>query len=91
MTGVFETLKDNDTYEYEAHDIKWWHYKGQTPIIVRLPDDIDKVRLYIESRLHEYETSTSNTKLTIISSISFTISRMLKITGKVKLPEPILK
>ncbi|KAK8838144.1 hypothetical protein M9Y10_035560 [Tritrichomonas musculus] len=57
MTGVFETPKADD-YEYEAREIKWWNYKGETPIIVRLPEDIDKVKLYIESKLHEYQTST---------------------------------
>lgn len=86
FTGIFETPKadgDNE-YDYEAREINWTHYKGETPMIVRLPEDLNKVKMYIETKLYEHETpSTSNTKLTIINSISFTVSRLIRITGRI--------
>ena len=48
--------------------------------------------MYIESNLNSYETSSSSTKLTIVGSISFTVSRMRKVTGHIKdLPEEFIK
>ena len=40
--------------------------------------------MYIETVLNSYETTTSSTKLTIVNSVSFTISRMRKVTGHIK-------
>ena len=39
--------------------------------------------MYIETVLNSYETTSSSTKLTIVNSVSFTISRMRKVTGHI--------
>ena len=97
LSGVFETYNldletREETYTYEAREIRWKNYQSSIPIIIKNTEDINLVKLYIESTLSSYETTSSNNKLTIVSSISFTVSRMIKITGKIEgLPEEIIK
>ena len=97
LSGVFESPKydfenDVELYEYEAKKIIWKNYRESIPTLIQLPQDIEIVKLYIESVLHSYETTQSNTKLTIVGSIAFTISRMIKITGKINgLPDVFTK
>ncbi len=93
LSGVFETSTfDFETYEekydYEAREIRWQNYKSAIPIIVKDERNLDECKMYIETVLNSYETTSSNNKLTIVHSISFTISRMRKVTGRIKdLPE----
>ena len=61
------------------------------PIIIQLNDELDRVKYYIETNLHNYTTAQSNVKLIYIASIAFTVSRLVKVTGKVKLPEELIK
>ncbi|KAK8839981.1 hypothetical protein M9Y10_031266 [Tritrichomonas musculus] len=97
LSGIFETYNldletREETYTYEAREIRWKNYQSSIPIIIKNTEDINLVKLYIESTLSSYETTSSNNKLTIVSSISFTVSRMIKITGKIEgLPEEIIK
>ena len=97
LSGIFETYNldletREETYTYEAREIRWKNYQSSIPIIIKNTEDINLVKLYIESTLSSYETTSSNNKLTIVSSISFTVSRRIKITGKIEgLPEEIIK
>ena len=97
LSGVFEQkeydfITDEEKYSYEARDIKWKNYRSSIPIIVKDQQNLEDVMLYIESILHSYETTSSSSKLTIVGSISFTISRMRKVTGKIKdLPIEFIK
>ena len=89
LSGVFETQDfDFETYSekfsYEAREIRWRNYKSSIPILCKKQEDLDDVKLYIESVLHSYETTSSNNKLCIVSSVSFTVSRMRKVTGHIK-------
>ncbi|KAK8840001.1 hypothetical protein M9Y10_031286 [Tritrichomonas musculus] len=74
LSGVFETYTYNfdtleEKYEYKAQDIIWKNYKSMIPIIITNYDDLEIVKLYIESVLHSYETESSNTKLILVGSI----------------------
>ena len=98
LSGVFETPvhdlenEEKDHFEYEARNINWKNYQSTIPIIISSLQDLDYVKMYIESNLNSYETSTSSTKLTIVGSVSFTVSRMRKVTGHIKdLPEEFIK
>ena len=97
LSGIFETYNldletREETYTYEAREIRWKNYQSSIPIIIKNTKNINLVKLYIESTLSSYETTSSNNKLTIVSSISFTVSRRIKITGKIEgLPEEIIK
>ena len=93
LGGVFETRihdfdKDEYIYKYEYREIKWNHFRESIPIIIRDENNIDEVKLYIESVLHNYETTSSNTKLIYVSNVSFTVSRLQKVSGYIaKLPK----
>ena len=89
LSGVFETREYNfskmtTTYSYEAREIRWQNYQQSIPIIVHDDESLNLVKLYIESILHSYETASSNNKLCIVGSISFTVSKMRKVTGHIK-------
>ena len=89
LSGVFETQefdyeKYEEKYTYEAREILWKNYKSSIPIIVKNKQNLDECKLYIESILTSYETTTSNNKLTIVNSVAFTVSRMRKTTGHIK-------
>ena len=93
LGGVFETRihdfdKNEYIYKYEYREIKWNHFRESIPIIIRDENNIDEVKLYIESVLHNYETTSSNTKLIYVSNVSFTVSRLQKVSGYIaKLPK----
>ena len=97
LSGVFETYTYDfesleEKYDYKAKDIIWKNYQSMIPIIISKLEDLDIVKLYIESVLHSYETESSSTKLTLVGSIAFTVSRMRKITGRIKdLPIEFIK
>ena len=60
--------------------------------MIQLPQDLERVKMYIETVLHNYSVSESSVKLTIVSSIAFIISRLVKVTGKIEhLPEEFVK
>ena len=89
LSGIFETSTfDFETYEekydYEAREIRWQNYKSAIPIIVKDERNLEECKMYIETVLNSYETTSSNNKLTIVHSISFTVSRMRKVTGHIK-------
>ena len=89
LSGVFETQEfDYETYEekytYEAREIIWKNYKSSIPIIVKNKQNLEECKLYIETVLSSYETTTSNNKLSIVNSIAFTVSRMRKVSGHIK-------
>ena len=97
LSGIFEIpIKQHDEiihYEYEKRIINAVNYKysSNIPITVQSNIDLDKIKFYIESVLHNYEVSESSVKLTFVSSVAFTISRLVKITGKLILPEELVK
>lgn len=43
-------IENNEEYDYESCDIKWKMYKSSIPKIIRKETDIDKVKLYVESK-----------------------------------------
>ena len=73
-----------EKFEYQAREINWNNYKSAIPIVVRDEQSLDIVKYYIESVLHSYETSTSSTKLILVGTVSFTVSRMVKVSGRIK-------
>ena len=88
------TERDDTTeYSYEPREIRVTNYKNTNtiPIIIQLNDELDSFKYYIETNLHNYTTAQSNVKLIYIASIAFTVSRLVKVTGKVKLPEELIK
>ena len=89
LSGVFETHYFDfeiyqDIYSYEAQEIVWKNYKSAIPILVKNEQNLEECKLYIETVLSSYETTTSNNKLTIVCSVAFTISRMRKVSGHIK-------
>ena len=71
LSGIFETYNldletREETYTYEAREIRWKNYQSSIPIIIKNTEDINLVKLYIESTLSSYETTSSNNKLTIV-------------------------
>ncbi|WP_334089833.1 hypothetical protein, partial [Helicobacter typhlonius] len=97
LSGIFEIpIKQHDEiirYDYEKRVINAINYKysSNIPITVQTNSDLEKIKFYIESVLHNYEVSESSVKLTFVSSVAFTISRLVKITGKLQLPEELVK
>ena len=97
LSGIFEIpVKQNDEvtrYNYEKRAINPINYKysSNIPITVQMNTDIEKIKFYIESVLHNYEVSDSATKLTLVSSVAFTVHRLVKVTGKLNLPDEIIK
>ncbi|KAK8838032.1 hypothetical protein M9Y10_035980 [Tritrichomonas musculus] len=102
LSGIFELPVNSNNgdvirYEYDARTINFSNtcrneYLGNIPIIIQLPQDLERVKLYIESVLHNYNVSESSVKLTIVSSIAFNVSRLVKVTGKIEhLPEEFVK
>lgn len=60
--------------------------------MIQMNSDLEKVKFYTESVLHNYSVSESSTKLIIVLSVAFTVSRLVKVTGKIdKLPEEFIK
>ena len=97
LSGVFETPKNNGDfiteYTYEEREINTTKYNNDNniPILIQLNDELNRVKYYIESVLFNYSTTESNVKLIYVTSISFTISRLVKVTGKVSLPDEIVR
>ena len=97
LSGIFEIpIKQHDEiirYDYEKRVINPVNYKysSNIPITVQMNADIDKIKYYIESVLHNYEVSESSTKLTLVSSVAFSVHRLVKVTGKLNLPDEIIK
>ena len=97
LSGIFEIpVKQHDEiirYEYEKRAINAINYKysSNIPITVQMNADLDKIKFYIESVLHNYEASESSVKLTFVSSVAFSVHRLVKITGKLQLPEELIK
>ncbi|KAK8886403.1 hypothetical protein M9Y10_041866, partial [Tritrichomonas musculus] len=104
LSGIFESpIKQHEAspgqspeiirYDYEKRVINATNYKysSNIPITVQMNADLDKIKYYIESVLHNYEVSESSVKLTFVSSIAFTVHRLVKVTGKLQLPEELIK
>ena len=99
LSGIFEIPTNSNNgevikYDYESREITSTNYKYFTniPIMIQLPQDLERVKLYIETVLHNYSVSESSVKLTIVSSIAFIVSRLVKVTGKIEhLPEEFVK
>ncbi|KAK8834395.1 hypothetical protein M9Y10_025167 [Tritrichomonas musculus] len=99
LSGIFEIPTNSNNgevikYDYESREITSTNYKYFTniPIMIQLPQDLERVKLYIEIVLHNYRVSESSVKLTIVSSIAFIVSRLVKVTGKIEhLPEEFVK
>lgn len=57
LSGVFENhvydyIANEHHYSYEYREINWQHYQQSVPIIVRDENNLDEVKSYIESVLH---------------------------------------
>ena len=78
----FETYQD--IYSYEAREIVWKNFKSAIPILIQNEQNLEKCKLYIETVLSSYETTTLNNKLMIVCSVAFMISRMRKVSGHIK-------
>ena len=96
LSGIFEIPKklgDEITeYTYEDREICPTKYKNDSniPILIQLNDELNRVKFYIESILFNYSTTESNVKLIYVTSIAFTVSRLVKVTGKVSLPKELV-
>ncbi|KAK8864100.1 hypothetical protein M9Y10_009399 [Tritrichomonas musculus] len=69
LSGIFETSTFNfetykETYEYEARYIRWKNYKSSIPILVNNEQSLEECKMYIETVLNSYETTTSNFQIT---------------------------
>lgn len=98
LSGVFETpIRENEEvtrYEYDNRIISAVNYKYHTniPIVIQMNADLDKIKYYIETVLHNYEVSESSVKLTFVSSVGFSVHRMVKVAGRIEsLPEEVIK
>ena len=92
ISGVFEASDMFGGYTYTAEQVYWNTNKDIKPIIIKTRDDLKLVKEYINATLMQYKTSSSSKLLSIVETIVFMVSRMLKISGKVKgLPDVFIK
>lgn len=92
VSGVFEVSDIFGCYSYITEQIYWNTNTDYKTIIVKSWDDLKIIKQYINETLIQYKTSSSSKLLSIVETISFTVSRMLRISGKVKgLPEVFIK
>ena len=100
MGGVFEVpeknyLQESDPkFNYEAREIIATKVKldDTIPIVIQFSTDLDRVKYYIETNLHNHSTTSSNVKLIYVSNVAFTVSRLVKVSGKIDdLPVEFLK
>ena len=89
---MFEVSDIFGCYSYITEQIYWNTNTDYKTIIVKSWDDLKIIKQYINATLIQYKTSSSSKLLSIVETISFTVSRMLRINGKVKgLPEVFIK
>lgn len=90
LSGVFEEYNLNQ-YEYTAEKI-YWAGGDSIPIIIKSYEDLSQVKQFINATLSHYQTSTSSKLLSIVASVCFRISKLIKISGKINgLPEEFIK
>lgn len=93
ISGVLELSDMFGGYFYTAEQIYWNTSTDTQPIIIKSRDDLKLAKEYINTTLIQNKTSSSSNKLlSIVQTIAFTVSLMLRIGGKVKgLHEVIIK
>ena len=71
-------------YTYTAEQLHWNTNKDIKTIIIKIPDDLKLVKEYINAALMQYKKSSSSKLPSIVETIVFMVSRILKISGKFK-------
>lgn len=95
--GIYESIdssNDEPVYKYEYSHPNYNLANRSIPVIMRTKADIDLWRIYFNEFLYtlqEFSFEKSNTKLCAITSIVFSVGRMIKVNGKIELPEEIVK
>ena len=95
LSGVFE-VHNGDKVTYEEREIKGFVHKynlnPEIPVVVQFNQDLDVVKKYIESILHNYQVSESPTKLIYVTSVMFKVHKLRKTNGKIaNLPIEFIK
>ena len=89
---MFESTDMCWSFKYTAEQVYWNTTTGNKSIIVKSRDDLKLIKEYINATLIRYKTSSSSKLLSIVDTIVFTVSPMLRISGKIKgLPEMFIK
>ena len=92
ISGVFEASNLFGDYTYSAEQVYWNTNTENRPIIIKTRDYLNLVKQYINATLIQYKTSSSSKLFSIVETIVFKVSRMLRISGKVKgLPDVFIK
>lgn len=94
--GIYEKLLDSEkgTYEYSYTHPNYNLVKRSIPTIMRTKSDIEAWKIYFNEYLHtlrEFAFDSSLTKICAVTSIVFSVGRMIKVNGKIELPMEIVK